>query len=132
MKITDHQISVIKSFCAWAKAAINNSRMFDGSFQLDQTGHAVLINQGRYRLRFLESKQIQVESLVAPWKQATQGSYLLLPLLLEVLNWSVEDYFALTYQHNEDQSEATTENTQGDAKAEGMGPDHTGKKSQAG
>jgi hypothetical protein len=131
MKITPHQITVIRSFCQWAQKAINNNLVFDGSFQLEHGGHVILINRGRYMLRFLESREIQVESLIAPWRRVTHGSYLLLSLLLEILKWSVEDYFTLTYRPDEDQPGTTEEAAQGNPEAEGMGPDHTGEKSQA-
>jgi hypothetical protein len=130
MKITPHQITVIRSFCKWAKSAINNELIFDGTFQLEHGGHVVLINRGRYMLRFLENMEIRVESLVQPWKQITNESYLLLSLLLEILKWSVEDYFALTYQPDEDQPGNTEEPSQGNPEAERMGPDHTGQESQ--
>jgi hypothetical protein len=130
MKIAPHQITVVRSFCQWFHKALGNDLLFDGSFQSEHGGHVVLLNKGRYMLRFLESGEFQLESLGRA--RIPIRSPLLMALLLDMIKWSVEDYFTLTYRPDEDQPGTTEEAAQGNPEAEGMGPDNTGKKSQAG
>ncbi len=127
MKPTPHQISRIKRFCQWADREIKNHQLFDPTIQLEQNGEVVMLNAGRYMMRFEDLGFLQVESLVSPWRGKPPMMPFMTRHLMHVLKWSIEDHFALTYQPDEI-STLDQIASPGNPEAGGMGSNHTEKK----
>jgi hypothetical protein len=127
MKLTEHHIKVAKSFCKWADSQFNNKRLFDPLVQLEENGKILIFNQGRYKMELLNSVEIQVSSLISPWRRRALPSPYIVKQLIKILKWSIEDHFALTYEPD-DQKDFTKTSSHRDPKAKRMGPNDKIKK----